>query len=180
MSHRAWWLVIAALVLLGVAVALQDGLRVQTATAEADLVPVAQTSARIGEDRDASPDIDRATRLAQADAMREAVETLHRYFPVLFREDTAEADAFWLHGRPAAQGEADLRALEHVSGLRVDNAPPEALSAGPAPDSVRVPVRLRIGGQGPLRRYTGHYDLRRDADGWRIAAASIARSPEPG
>jgi hypothetical protein len=64
-----------------------------------------------------------------------------------------------------------------VTGLRVDNERPQALDAAPVPTALRVPVRLRIGGQGSLRRYSGYYDLRRDGDTWHITTASIDPSP---
>ncbi|VXB47386.1 conserved hypothetical protein [Luteimonas sp. 9C] len=178
MSHRSWWLVIATIVLLGIAVAVQEGLR---RSADAALSPATASGA--------GPDASGATpaapttvanaesRAAHDAAMRDAVSAVHAYLAALFKDDRSEADALWLHGRPATRGEADLRALEGVTGLRVDNERPQPLDTAPVPTALRIPVRLRIGGQGPLRRYTGHYDLRRDGDAWRITAASIDPSP---
>ncbi|MDR6993011.1 hypothetical protein [Luteimonas sp. 3794] len=109
--------------------------------------------------------------------MRDAVSAVHAYLAALFKDDRSEADALWIHGRPATPGEADLRTLEGVTGVRIDNERPQPLDAASVPTALRVPARLRIGGQGPLRRYTGHYDLRRDSEAWRITAASIDPSP---
>jgi len=177
MSHRAWWLVIAAIVLLGIAVAVQEGLRRgadDAGSAQSSGAATATSSASNGPgDAAANPE----ARAAYAAAMTDAVSTLHTYLAALFKDDRSEADALWIHGRPATQGEADLRTLDGVTGLRVDNDQPQQLDASPVPTTVRIPVRLRIGGQGPLRRYTGHYELRRDGAGWRITAASIDPSP---
>lgn len=177
MSHRAWWLVIAAIVLLGIAVAVQEGLR-----RGADDAGFAQPSGPATASSGASPGSGGAganaeARAAYAAAMTDAVSTLHTYLAALFKDDRSEADALWIHGRPGTQGEANLRTLDGVTGLRVDNERPQPLDASPVPTALRIPVRLRIGGQGPLRRYDGHYDLRRDGAGWRITAASIDPSP---
>lgn len=112
--------------------------------------------------------------------MTEAVSTLHTYVAALFKADRNEADALWAGGRPAARGEAELRALTGVTGVRFDNARPEPLDTLDVPAQLRIPVRLRVGGQGPLHRFEGHYDLQRDVQGWRIRAASIRPSPDRG
>lgn len=179
MSHRAWWLVIASIVLLGIAVAVQDGLR---RNADDALSPDASSVAASDMSGGASPADGAAAanaqlRAAHDAAMRDAVSAVHAYLAVLFKDDRSEADALWIHGRPATQGEADLRTLEAVTGLRVDNERPQPLDSAPVPTALRIPVRLRIGGQGPLRRYSGHYDLRRDGETWRITAASLDLSP---
>lgn len=178
MSHRAWWLVIATIVLLGIAVAVQEGLRRDADNAPSPDSPAAAASTASAPSRDATGAAANAELQAAHDAaMRDAVSAVHAYLAALFKDDRSEADAMWLHGRPASQGEADLRTLEDVTGLRVDNARPEPLDATPVPTALRIPVHLRIGGQGPLHRYSGHYDLRRDGETWRITAASIDPSP---
>lgn len=178
MSHRAWWLVISAVVLLCVAVAVQDGLRRkqertarEAAAADAAILALRALPAA----PEGSADAD--ARQARNAAMTEAVSTLHTYAAVLFKADRSEADALWTGGRPAAHGETGLRALTDVTGMRIDNSRPEPLDTAAVPTQLRIPVRLRVGGQGPLRRFEGHYDLQRDAEGWRIRAASIAPSP---
>jgi len=177
MSHRAWWLVIATIVLLGIAVAVQEGLR-----RDADDVPSPDSPAAASTASAPSPDAAGAAasaglQAAHDAAMQDAVSAVHAYLAAVFKDDRSEADAMWIHGRPASQGEADLRTLEDVTGLRVDNARPQPLDATPVPTALRIPVHLRIGGQGPLRRYSGHYDLRREGETWRITAASIDPSP---
>ena len=178
MSHRAWWLVITTIVLLGIAVAVQEGLRRNADDATTSASPAAAASETSGASPDASTAAASAElRAAHDAAMQDAVSAVHAYLAALFKDDRSEADALWIHGRPASQGEADLRTLEHVTGVRVDNARPQPLDATPVPTALRIPVHLRIGGQGPLRRYSGHYDLRRDGGTWRITAASIDPSP---
>lgn len=181
MSHRAWWLVISAVVLLCIAVAVQDGLRLgqERAAREAAAVDTAMSTATAPPPSQASlgnADVQRA----RDTAMMEAVSTLHTYVAALFKTDSSEADALWTSGHPAAQGETGLRALTGVTGVRIDNSRPEQLDTLEVPAQLRIPVRLRVGAQGPLRRFEGHYDLQRDADGWRIRAASIAPSPVRG
>lgn len=179
MSHRAWWLVIAAVVLMGIAVAVQDGLRrdaereARAASADqpASISPAADAPAGGGQD---------ATLQARNAAVGEAVSTLHAYLAALFKADRSEADAMWTGGRPAPLGESALRELRDVTGIRVENRRPEPLDTAPVPQQLRIPVHLRIGVAGPLRRFEGHYDLQREADGWRIRAASIAPSPARG
>ncbi|MEF3080805.1 hypothetical protein V3391_01060 [Luteimonas sp. SMYT11W] len=178
MSHRAWWLVIATIVLLGIAVAVQEGLRRDADDLPSPDSPAAAASTASAPSPDAAGAAASAGLQAAHDAaMRDAVSAVHAYLAALFKDDRSEADAMWIHGRPASQGEADLRTLENVTGLRVDNARPQPLDATPVPAALRIPVHLRIGGQGPLRRYSGHYDLRRDGETWRITAASIDPSP---
>lgn len=183
MSHRAWWLVISAIVLLCIAVAVQDGMRRAEQKALHDGVTTADDArpAMPATDTAASA-LDAETVRARNEAMTEAVAALHAYVAALFKTDRSEADAAWTGGRPATHGEADLRALEGVTGVRVDNGRPEPLDTAPVPTQLRIPVRLRVGVQGPLKRYEGHYDLRREADGWRITGASVdplapARNP---
>jgi len=121
----------------------------------------------------------RAERLERyATAMRAAVSTLHRYLAALPGEDRAAADAFWANGRPPDDAdEADLRALPVApSSFRTRNRNPEALDRAPVPESVRIPVELRLGLQGqPARLYEGWYELRRvpGDDEWRLTNASI-------
>lgn len=178
MSHRNWWLVIATIVLLGIAVAVQEGLRrnadeALSSETASGVVPDASGTSPAASTVAANAEL----RAAHDAAMRDAVSAVHAYLAALFKDDRSEADALWIHGRPATQGEADLRTLEGVTGLRVDNERPQPLDAAPVPTTLRIPVHLRIGGQGPLRRYSGHYDLRRDGETWRINAASIDPSP---
>ncbi|ATD68166.1 MULTISPECIES: hypothetical protein [Luteimonas] len=180
MSHRAWWLVIAAVMLLGIAVAVHDGLRRgqdRQVTDDAIAAPPSSVSPGTGTPADGG---NGDTAQARDASMHEAVSALHSYLAMLFQADHSEADALWAGGRPAPHGEEALRELHGVTGIRVDNRRPEPLDTAPVPRQLRIPVNLRIGVAGPLRRFEGHYDLQREADGWRIRAASIAPSPVRG
>lgn len=184
MSHRAWWLVIVTLVLLGIALAVHDALRPPPG-GDAPLAPRAPSATASGHDAaspDATVDADMVAAMATRDAaIAEAVDTLHAYGAALFRTDRSEADGYWLDGRAPA-GEADLRGLPRVTGLRLENGAPEAVDpveGADVPAALRIPVRLRVAGDGPLRRYAGHYQLQRTAAGWRIVSASIEPSPSP-
>ena len=178
MSHRAWWLVIAAVMLLGIAVGVHDGVRRGQDRGEA-AIAAPPSSASPGTARSADGG-DGDTVQARNASMQEAVSALHSYLALLFQADHSEADALWTGGLPARHGEEALRELHGVTGIRVDNKRPEPLDTAPVPRQLRIPVNLRIGVAGPLRRFEGHYDLQREADGWRIRAASIAPSPARG
>lgn len=176
MSHRAWWLVIALLILLGVALAVHE------ATRDPVGIPTHASDASGG-----TPDISAAAgaSTAEAEAARarheaiaDAVQTLHAYLAVLFKDDRSEADTYWRDGRPGA-GDDALRVLTGVTGIRADNTRPEPLDALPVPEALEIPVRLRVGGTGPLRHFSGHYRMQRTAEGWRITSASIEPSPTP-
>ena len=122
-------------------------------------------------------DVARYSELMSADE-EDALQTLHAYLAVLFKTDRSDADRYWRDGRPAG-GEGELRTLVDVTGIRADNTRPEPLDAQPVPDALQIPVRLRVGGTGPLRHYSGHYRMQYTPDGWRITSASIEPSPTP-
>ncbi|NYZ63680.1 hypothetical protein [Luteimonas deserti] len=176
MSHRRWWLAIATLLLLGIALAVHEATRAPgSGPGAAD-----DAAGASGALPDGGPPSTTASREASDETGRvtvEAVDTVHAYLAALFSEDRAQADAYWLDGRPASSGESDLRALTPVTGIRVDNGRPEPLDTGTPPTALQIPVRMRIGGDGPLRRYNGHYRLRRVDGEWRITSASIDPSP---
>jgi hypothetical protein len=119
----------------------------------------------------------RALLVRRNNAMHEAVSTLHQYLTALGGDDRSGADAFWAGGKPPARsGEADLRSLEGLHALRIQNGRPTAMDAGPVPDALEIPVELRASfDDAPARRYRGWYRLRRAvADGsWEITSASI-------
>ena len=176
MSHRAWWLVIATLVLLGIALAVHEATRTPV-----DLTTAAPTASGGTSDVSAGAagdTMDADTARARNEAITEAVQTLHAYLAVLFKTDRSDADRYWRDGRPAS-GEGELRTLVDVTGIRADNTRPEPLDAQPVPDALQIPVRLRVGGTGPLRHYSGHYRMQYTPDGWRITSASIEQSPTP-
>lgn len=115
------------------------------------------------------------------DAMVDAASTLHHYLAAL-PGDRAKADTFWAGGKPPSDsGESDLRALEDLRALRIQNRTPTALDSEPVPNSLQVPVELRaIVGNASMRHYRGWYRMRRAvADGgWEITSASIDVLPD--
>lgn len=110
------------------------------------------------------------------EALYAAVATLQRYLAALGGDDRAKADAYWDgDGPPEDTHEADLRSLEQLRGLRIENGKPKALDSQPVPAALEIPVELRAGFEdGPMRRYRGWYRLRRSGDGsWKITSASV-------
>lgn len=130
---------------------------------------------------DANTDVAaRALTRQRDDAMYAAVGTLQRYMAALGSDDRAKADAFWVDGRPAANGEADLRTLQALRGLRIENGTPKPMDAAQVPSALEIPVTLRVSLQdAPMRRYSGWYRLRQAVTGdrWEITSASIDRVP---
>lgn len=109
-------------------------------------------------------------------AMSDAVDTLHRYLTVLSGSDRAAADAFWVGKRPPSPShEADLRSLQGLRELRIQNSTPKPMDSEPVPTAFEIPVDLRASTEGqPLRRYRGWYRLRSATPGeWRITSASV-------
>ncbi len=184
MTARQRWIFAAIIALLIGAFALQRCTRDTSAL---------ERTEDGGSERSASPaaisatdaSADAAARSGQAAiaahdaAMAAAVTELHAYLAVLFKPDRSEADAYWVNRSPDASGEADLRTLDRVTSLRSENGRPETMTGATPPDSLEIPIRLRIGVDGAVRDYTGHYRLRRVVDGnvWRITSASITASP---
>ncbi len=123
----------------------------------------------------------RALLVRRNSAMQEAVAALHQYLTALGGDDRHGADAFWASGKPPARsGEADLRTLEGLHALRIQNGRPTAMDSEPVPNALEIPVELRASfDDGPARRYRGWYRLRRAvADGsWEITSASIDALP---
>jgi hypothetical protein len=180
-----WWSL--AVVLLACVVA---GIRSCARDDAVAGVPVVETDrgdapgiARDGES-DAEAAKSRARNRQRDEALYAAVATLQRYLAALGGEDRAQADAFWVGDRPPADShEADLRMIENLRGLRIENGRPKALDSQPVPSALEIPVELRVSVEGePLRRYRGWYRLRRAvADGgWEISSASVdaVRRPE--
>lgn len=134
-----------------------------------------------GDEADAAEAARRAQALAYAEAMRAAVDTLHKYLTAL-GEDQARADAYWSGGAPppGEDGEADLRTLHDLRALRIENGRPRALDSQAIPAALEIPVQLRVSLQGaPQRHYGGYYRLRRaiSGDHWEITSAAIDALP---
>lgn len=117
------------------------------------------------------------------DALYAAVATLQRYLAALGGDDRAAADAFWTGGQPPRNSrEADLRTLQDLRGLRIENGRPEALDSEAVPRALEIPVELRVSvANGPLRRYRGWYRMRRAVadDRWEITSASMETVGRP-
>ncbi|HST44858.1 MAG TPA: hypothetical protein VLK29_06505 [Luteimonas sp.] len=114
-------------------------------------------------------------------ALQSAVDTLQRYLAALGATDKAAADAYWANGRvPARSGEADLRALQDLRAVRIENGTPVALDSEDVPTALEIPVQLRVSRKGAApTRYAGWYRLRRAITGerWEITSASIDALP---
>jgi hypothetical protein len=90
MSHRAWWLVIATIVLLGIAVAVQEGLRRNLHDAplpDSPSAAAADTSAASATAAAATASVE--LRAAHDAAMQDAVSAVHAYLAALFKDDRA-------------------------------------------------------------------------------------------
>lgn len=178
MQARTLWLLLAAVLLIcaiaGVRSCRHDGASdagvATAATSDGDGTASANDAA-------AAEAAELRERIRRHDeALYAAVATLQRYLAALGSDDRAKADAFWDgDGPPEDTREADLRSLEQLRGLRIENGKPKALDSQPVPSALEIPVELRAGFEdGPMRRYRGWYRLRRAGDGnWKITSASV-------
>ncbi|WP_101925922.1 MULTISPECIES: hypothetical protein [Luteimonas] len=183
MSTRSRWIaaVVLAVVLVGFGVQRCTRNALDDASADAPMAgsthppAVAPDAASAAVEAEAA----RAARAAHDAAMSAAVSELHAYLAVLFKPDRSEADAYWVDGAPDARGEADLRALDAVRSVRTENGRPVPMTGVSPPESLEIPVRLRVATDAGVRQYTGYYRLRRVVAGnrWRITSASITASP---
>lgn len=114
----------------------------------------------------------------RADAMTEAVNTLHLYLQQLSSGKRELAEKHWAYERqPRGNEEAGLRQIEQFSAMRIQNETPEPLDQEIVPESLQIPVELRVslpGGEN--RRYTGWYRMRRDPvdRSWKLTATSLS------
>ncbi|WP_363797967.1 hypothetical protein ABU614_22685 [Lysobacter firmicutimachus] len=114
----------------------------------------------------------------RVEAMTEAVNTLHLYLQQLSSGKRELAEKHWAYGRqPRGNEEAGLRQIEQFSGMRIENDTPEPLDQESVPESLEIPVELRVslpGGEN--RRYTGWYRMRRDPvdRSWKLTATSLS------
>ncbi|HBK45534.1 MAG TPA: hypothetical protein DDZ67_03700, partial [Xanthomonadaceae bacterium] len=102
--------------------------------------------------------------------------TVHGYLAALPDPDRDGSDAFWTGGKaPPHPDDANLRAIEGLRSLRVENGAPLALDSEDPPRAVEVPVRLTAGTHEGRRIFTGWYRLRArvDGNGWEITSASL-------
>lgn len=178
MQARTLWLLLAAVLLVCAIVGIRSCRN--DAAPDADAATAASAAADNAASGDAAAEAEAAQlreRIRRHDeALYAAVATLQRYLAALGSEDRAKADAFWAGDRPPADThEADLRTLQNLRGLRIENGRPKALDSQPVPSALEIPVELRAGFEdGPMRRYRGWYRLRRTGDGsWKITSASV-------
>lgn len=178
MMRRFGWLIGLAILILG-AIVLLDRCTRDAVEAGATLPPpsVAVSSADPRGGADASTAAAAAERIRQRDeAMLEAVTTLQAYLGEVGAQAWSKADPYWANDRPAANSEADLRKLDKLRALRIENDIPKPLDSEPVPNALEIPVELRATVEGEAqRRYRGWYRMRRAvADGsWEITSASV-------
>ena len=180
---RRWPWLLAAFVVCGCLLVLARGCGRDATIAEPDTADGAPAALpRAGDDAAANADAARrAQAAAYAEAMRSAVDTVHKYLTAL-GEDQARADAYWSGGAPPPgdSSEADLRTLRDLRALRIENGNPRPLDSQAVPAALEIPVQLRVSLQGaPQRRYDGYYRLRRaiSGDRWEITSAAIDALP---
>jgi len=146
--------------------------------AEATAAPPQDAAAAGGQKDAASTDTVAAAVAARAasNAAQQAASTLHAYLGVLPRADRSAADAFWSDGRPGSPaGDAVLRGVADLRGMRILNDAPKALDRESPPRAFEVPVRLRLDTGDGTRQLHGWYRLRAriDGQGWEITSASL-------
>ena len=108
----------------------------------------------------------------------EAVNALHSYLQKLGSGKLEEAGQHWAYQRqPRGNEESDLRTLKNLRGVRIENQSPKAMDQEPVPESLEIPVELRVtleNGEG--RRYKGWYRMRRNSVDrhWELIATSMS------
>ncbi|ALN61525.1 putative lipoprotein [Lysobacter antibioticus] len=112
------------------------------------------------------------------DAMNEAVNKLHLYLQQLSSGKREEADKHWAYERtPRGNEEADLRSIKQFTAMRIENDTPKQLDKEAMPESLEIPVELRVSvADGESRRYTGWYRMRRNPidRSWELTATSLS------
>jgi len=118
------------------------------------------------------------TDAQRAQAIRDAVDTLHGYLRELGSGQLDQAEKRWAYQRsPSVNEEAGLRSLDGLTALRIDNGTPKPLDTEAVPAYLEIPVQLRASmeGGGTLR-FHGWYRLRNDpvTTRWELTAASVS------
>lgn len=112
------------------------------------------------------------------DAMNEAVNKLHLYLQQLSSGKREEADKHWAYERtPRGNEEADLRSIKQFTAMRIENDTPKQLDQEAVPESLEIPVELRVSvADGESRRYSGWYRMRRNPvdRSWELTATSLS------
>ena len=142
--------------------------------------PVIAVDAELARSEGTTPPPDDATqaqaRRATAAAAEQAASTLHAYMGLLPRADRSAADDLWSGASPGAPaGDAVLRAIPGLRGMKIQNDPPKALDRESPPRAFEIPVRLRLDTESGPRQLRGWYRLRAriDGQGWEITSASL-------
>jgi hypothetical protein len=113
---------------------------------DADVKPAPPQNAMAagGDAATASADTAFAARAA-SNAAQQAASTLHAYLGVLPRADRSAADAYWSGSGPGSPaGDAVLRGVTDLRGMRILNDAPKALDRESPPRAFEVPVQLRL------------------------------------
>lgn len=135
----------------------------------------------VGDARDITPPEAAAADSTAADrgaatAAGQAASTLHAYLGAVPGSDRSRADAYWSGGTPGKPaGDALLRGIPDLRGMRILNDAPVALDRQSPPRAYEIPVNLRLQtGSGQIR-LQGWYRLRAriDGQGWEITSASL-------
>ena len=173
--HLIGVVILIALIAVPLTCARRDATGASSSTDVAE-APTATAAPALSQDAvvgAASP----AQQAARDRETRAAVDSVHAYLRAVGAGDLDAAQARWATNRsPSAADEAGLRSLAGIRALRIQNRTPVPLDAEAVPQSLEIPVELRVqlaSGQG--LRFEGHYRVRRDpiADAWRINAAAL-------
>jgi hypothetical protein len=150
---------------------------------DADAPAADATAAPVADDAAARARADAARRadaLSQRrlEAMNEAVNKLHLYLQQLSSGKREQADRHWAYQRmPRGNEEADLRSIKQFTSMRIENDTPKQLDQEAVPESLEIPVELRVDvADGESRRYTGWYRMRRSPldRSWELTATSLS------
>ena len=115
----------------------------------------------------------------QANGVSASVSTVHAYVAAVAAKDWAKADAYWSGGKPPPRpDDFALRGVEDLRSLRINNESPKPLDSEAPPQSVEIPVTLRVRKDTGVYEIHGWYRLRRKigGDGWEITSASLQPS----
>lgn len=113
---------------------------------------------------------------ASAIAAQQAASALHAYLGALPGAERNRADAYWAGANPGTPaGDALLRDLADLRGMRIQNDVPVALDGESPPRAFEIPVHLRLDTGAGGARVQGWYRLRArvDGQGWEITSASL-------
>jgi len=114
-----------------------------------------------------------------ASSVSDAVSTVHAYLAAVAAKDWPKADAYWSGGKPPPRpDDFSVRGVEDLQSMRINNESPTPLDRDSPPQSVQIPVTIRVRKQTGVYEIRGWYRLRRKiaGDGWEITSASMQPS----